>query len=240
MRIAICDDNPQDCAALQAHLEDALHTMRVDGQIEVFHDAASLLSATENAGYSIYYLDIYLQDESGIALAAEIRRRNPDAMLVFCTISKEHMADGFEVGVLHYLLKPLNPQTVHESLRRCLKVLGTEKKYIEIVVDRVVRRLYLDDIRFIESRNKYCLLYDRNGQEHQTLMRLDDMEQQLNDARFLRCHRSFLLNMDAVLQYNNGGFAVSGGYMVPIKRGCRAEMVGQYEDHCIARERRRA
>lgn len=74
-----------------------------------------------------------------------------------------------------------------------------------------VIQLPYQDILFVESQNAKCILHCRDGQTHVVYKTLNTVEGELGDRRFLRCHQSFLVNMDEILSVDQAFHLSSGG-----------------------------
>lgn len=237
MDIAICDDRRADRELLTRYLREELASRRLTCALHAFESGEQMLAAMGEAAYAVNFLDIYMQGMGGVELARRIAGRDPRAAIVFTTTSPDHMAEGFQVGALHYLLKPFTAEAVGEALDRCLRLAGKGERYLELMVNRVPRRVMFSQIMSVESQNRYCLLRAR-GEVLRAYTRLDDLQAQLDDPRFLRCHRSFVVNMDCVLGVQGNDFVLDDETRVPIRREERLRLKAAFEDYCFEKNRR--
>ncbi|MGF7009589.1 two-component system response regulator LytT [Lachnospiraceae bacterium PF1-22] len=239
LKIAICDDNAEDSQNLKKRLESILNLENIDANLLVFSSGEQLIAYMQTSGVMpICFLDIYMKEVSGVDVARWIRQRDNTCTIVFTTTSSEHMAQGWEVGASHYLLKPFTENEVKEALTRCLRLVGYRGKYIELMVNRQPRKILLSDITYVESQNKHCLIYTSQNEELRVLIRLGSVEELLDDARFIRCHQSYIVNMDFVENVQEGDFVLPNT-LVPIRRKNRCDIIRYYEDYCIEVVRRR-
>ena len=236
MEIAICDDCGADRELLQGYLRQALSSRRVDGCLRAFASAEEMLAGMGDGVFSVNFLDIYMQGMGGVELARRIARRDPKAAIVFTTTSPDHMAEGFQVGAVHYLLKPFTAQAVEEALERCLRLVGRSERYLELMVNRVPRRVLFSQLLYVESQNRYCEVHIA-GSSLRAYMRLDQLQGQLDDPRFLRCHRSFLVNMDHIAGVLDFDFVLDNGVLLPIRREERLRIRSAFEDYCFGKTR---
>ena len=238
MKIAICDDVLADRDTLIDYLRRALDARRLSGEIRAFESGERLLDAISAEHFPICFLDIYMQGISGVGVARKIREKDKQAAIVFTTSSKEHMAEGFEVGAAHYLVKPYTRQAVDEALERCIRQAGQPEKYLEILANRRARQVLFSQIRYVESRDKSCTVY-ATGEELRTWASLDELEGQLNDPRFLRCHRSYIVNMDFVSDVRGKDFLLTDGGLIPIRREDYQQMRDIFDEYSFEKMRRR-
>ncbi len=238
MLIALCDDRPGDRAALAGMLRPLLDARRLASELREFAAGEALLSAMEREPFAICFLDIFMDGISGVAAARRIRKRWPQTAIVFTTTSPDYMADGFEVGAAHYLVKPFTAQAVEIALDRCLFLAGEGERFVEIIVDRAPRRLLLSQLRYAEARGNTCVLY-LAGEEVTTWLSLEELERMLDDPRFLRCQRSFLVNLDCCKEVRGADFVLTDGALVPIRREGRVEMKARFQRYLFEKARRR-
>lgn len=236
MNIAICEDEGQARGQLQGQLKDLLADRRLEGQVVAFATAQETLQAMQRQAFDIFFLDIYMSGMSGVELARRIQASKPDAPLVFVTNSPDFMAEGFLVGAVHYLVKPYSLSDLAVALDRCLRLVGHSQPYVEIRSNRMRRRILYRDLIFIETQSRTLALHTRRG-DFVTYGRLSDFMDQLHDARFLRCHRSYAVNLDYVDHVKGYDFVLTDGALVPIRREARAAMKAAFEDHCFSRFR---
>jgi len=238
VKIAVCDDDQHDRDLLCAKLRKAVSERKLMAEIAVFDSGEGLIAALDKNGYGMFFLDIYMKGISGVEAAREIRRRGSDAAIVFTTNSPDHMAEGFDLGALHYLVKPFELEAVEVALDRCVKHTGALEAYIEVTTGNSRRRVLLSDILFAEARDNYCAL-KTPGEEIPVRVPLFEMEAQLHDERFLRCQRSYIINMDHALRMEGNEFVMSDGTLIPVRRQERSQMKATLEFYRFERARRR-
>lgn len=217
MRIAICEDELADEQFLRQTLELLLDEQNLTYAIVSFASGTQMLAALETECFDLSFIDIYLDEVDGVTLARKIRQTSREAAIIFTTSSKEYMAEGYELGVLHYLVKPFTGSAVKEGLDRAMQKITEEDRCLEVVVQRRKELIFYRDIKYIESQSRCCVLHTVSG-EKAVYTTLDKLEAQLDDPRFLRCHRSFLVNMNNVMELAAQDFVLFSGEKVPIKR----------------------
>lgn len=198
MRIAICDDEEAQRLLLKKYLEEWAFQNKVILETEQFVSGESFLFGWEDdRDYDLLVFDIEMGRMSGMDLAAAIRKKDEEIPILFVTGYDKYMLQGFEVAALHYLLKPVNPEKLFEVLDKLKgrKKAGgktffhTEKGPVSLPVSR---------IWYIEARAHQCILYT---EEEDFLLRssISEVAGQLKGRReFVRCHRSYLVNLHHV------------------------------------------
>lgn len=236
MRFALCDDLKQDRELLRAYLRDALAERRITADIEVFDSGDALLEHLSREPFDAYFLDIYMQGMTGVQTAYRLLEKDARTVIVFITSSPDHMADGFQIGAVHYLVKPVTLDSVGQALERVLRLLDKPEAYITLQIGRMEKQVLLEDIVFVESRERQCLIHTKK-EVMPPYIRLDELQAMLDD-RFLRCHRSYLINMAETEGLFSDGFLMSDGAAVPVKRDKRLEMKQRFEQYCFDKLRK--
>lgn len=241
MHIAICEDNAADTKRLRQALAAVIDETDLDAHFSCFASGEALLAALAD-GYtpSICFLDIYMTGVSGVVAAREVKKQHPRCALVFVTSSPEHMADGYDIGAVHYLIKPVDKNGVAAALQRSLQAVGREARYVALMINRQSRRVLLSDILYAETQAKCCYLYVKSSDEPlRAYLKLDELEALLSSTRFLRCHHSFIVNLAAVAAPTEDNcFLLSNGAKVPIRQRGRKEILAAYNEYHFERLRR--
>ena len=92
-----------------------------------------------------------------------------------------------------------------------------------------IHRVEFQNIEYIESRNKYIIIHCTCGIVYTERCKLSDIEELL-DSRFLRCHQSYIINMDEVKEINTS-FLMFSGDTVPIRRKDFAKIKNEFEEY---------
>jgi len=218
MNILICDDMQDDAEKLVKAVKQA-----DDSKVNCIHfdngeEALSYLQT--GAKIDVCFLDIIMPQMKGTELAFNIRKMNADMAIVFLTASNEYAAEAFDVGAFHYLLKPPDVNKVKNILKNIDEARkSADTAGIQISTRNINRFLLFKEISFIEViQNKvYFRLLD--GNEIAVYFTLTEIMPQLKaDGRFAQCHRSYVVNMDAILQICSSEIFLRCGRKAPISK----------------------
>lgn len=195
IRAAFIDDDVNDIKKLQKQIKkyEKLHALEIS--LDCFTCAEHFLSMVKTQDYDILFLDVYLGALSGVELAYTIRETNATVKIVFLTSSKDHAIDSYEVSASHYIVKPIEYSNVSKALSRCLEKWNGKK--IQVRVEKVDIPITVSQIDFIEVFDKVCHIHIGNN-TIKTYTALKKLQQEINDPVFLRCSRSYLVNMNAI------------------------------------------
>lgn len=94
--------------------------------------------------------------------------------------------------------------------------LSEEQEYISVKADYKLSLIRLDEILYIESEGEYVRIHLHNGQKITTLYRIKNMEAELPAGRFMRVHRSYIVNLKAIRSFMRGRIYLSETLHIPI------------------------
>jgi two-component system, LytTR family, response regulator LytT len=218
LTIGICDDEPEELDCLGRLIEDFCRQRNLPFGLHPFQMGMDLLTAmSKGQCFDMLFLDVYLKDTDGISVAREVREFDRNCCIVFVTNSRSHAVMGFEVQALHYLLKPATPKKIASAFNRALGALQDKvDKNIQVQNRKGSYKISFDDIIYAESNARIITLHLRSREGLKYYDRLDRLEQQCADDRFLRCHQSFLVNLDHVRSIVNNKIRMKTGEEIPI------------------------
>jgi DNA-binding LytR/AlgR family response regulator len=178
----------------------------------------------------ICFLDVHMPGTTGVEVARHIGRR---AHLVFVTAYDQYAVQAFSQGVLDYLVKPVEPSRLAETVARLQErllaaqpALNTEAllqqlaanlqrsappaplRWVRASIGQTVRLIPVDDIDFLRSEEKYTLVAwrDEAGQPLEAVIRmsLKELVVQLDSSQFAQVHRSVVVNLRAISHVTRG------------------------------------
>jgi len=203
MRVLIVDDEPPARAELR-YLLDKIEDVSA---VEDAETAVDALAQLQDARYDVVLLDIRMPGLSGLEAMTVINRLPQRPHVVFVTAYDEHAVEAFEVEADGYLLKPVSELRLRRALERVREqrnvggeppaLAGHDRLAVE-TEDRTIL-LRVSDIRYVYARGDYTYVrtYD---QEYQCRSSLTELTGRLESSGFLRVHRSYLVNLDHVLE----------------------------------------
>lgn len=194
LRIALCEDTPADTDVLTA----LIHTSDIPYNLDSFASGEAFLEGFAKDKYDLIFLDVYMDELSGVQTAERIRELDSQAVIVFTTTSDDFTREGYRLNAYKYLLKPVVKEDVVDALELAtLKRDRAQGATLVIVTENVPVVIPLNDIIFVESSNRRSLVYTPE-ETYATTMTIDALEKLLPSPRFLRSHRSFIVNLDHV------------------------------------------
>lgn len=209
MRIAVCDDSSLDRELFVALLHHYFVNKPISNEIIQYENGVDLLHDVEDdMWFDIVFLDIYMNDLLGIDVAHKLRSLGYRGHIIFLTATADFAVDSYEVEALGYLLKPLSFEKLSHVMDRAIRAMTTNT-YLVKNHSKIIRVPY-HEILYAESMNSKCIMHCCNDQSYVIYKRLTTIEHELNDKRFLRCHQSYLVNMDHIHQVDSQFTLVTG------------------------------
>ena len=157
-----------------------------------------------------------MKNMDGVELARRIRRDNELTQIIFITGYPDHIAEGYDVSALHYLMKPVKEDKIYEVLDRALSRLQRTPRTITFPKTGGGIKIIADDILYAEVLSHTVILHLVNGRE-EFQMRISDMEDLLGDG-FFKCHRSYIVSMKRVRRVTRTAMILTDGRGIPLSR----------------------
>ena len=227
MNIAICDDNLKICA----DISNLIRRQLPDAELFIFNTKDALLKA--KVDFDIFFLDVKAVD--GIEIAKIIRRRQellnvPKSILIFVTGYREYAAEAFDVNAFHYLIKPIDAEKFSKVLTQAVaeieNISSQAEKFLLIKVEGVVKKIFLHDIFYIESRNKKVAVHTTIG-TFEIYGKMDAYEIALAE-NFFRCHRCYLVNLEKISEYTAEEIELTNGDKILISEKKYSDFVKSF------------
>ena len=220
--IAVVDDEK----GIRDHLCELIRKQKQPGRVESYATGEELLASGKR--FDIVFLDIRLEGINGIETARKLREKQDDMVLIFITGLREYVFDALDLYAFQYLLKPVDEKKFAEVLGRAEREAGRKREKQRIFLK--TRNLTLDqaDILYIESRGKKLEIHTvRETEDIQIYAAMEELEGQLGEG-FYRCHRSYIVNMVYIAEYNSDSIFLTNGNKVYLAKKKYGEFVKAY------------
>ena len=197
IKIAIVEDDRDFARALIGHLERYEKERGISISPRYFRDGEDIV-AEYTEDYDLILMDIQLEYLSGMEAARQIRERDEEVLILFITANAQFSIEGYQVHAFDYLLKPISYDTLAARLDLALSYQRRRQDaYLLVHVPDGVRKVSASSILYIESQGHVMQVHTRNG-VLETHARISDLEEQLPQKQFFRCHKGYLVNLDYV------------------------------------------
>lgn len=217
LKIAICDDSPQDQIYLMHILTTWAKSTGRTLEIRTFLNAEQFLfHYEEESDFQILLLDIEMGAMNGVELAHKLRIVNREIQIVFVTGYADYIAEGYEVDALHYLLKPIRSEKLIQVMEKAVANQKKSERFLLLKENRESVRLPVADIIYIEVFSHCCVIHTAEGiTEIKTA--IARLETELG-PQFVRVHRSYLVNLEFIRRIIRTEIQLESGERVPLSR----------------------
>ena len=214
--IAICDDLEAERMGLAGMVQAYAQARGLSARVRLFSSGESLLAALQGAEpIHLLFLDIYMPGLSGMETARRIRAAGSALPIVFATTSQDYGLESFEVQATDYLVKPFREEEVAACLDWFFSHVPEHLRLLSVYTEGEWRQIPLASIRYIEVYGHQANIHVPHGVI--TARRgLDDLEAAIDSRDFLRCHRSYLVNLNHVERIEGNDFRMADQALVPI------------------------
>ena len=216
LNIGICDDNPLMVEQLEQLCRNTLQD-EFSLHIDTACTAPELLS--KERPFQIALLDVQLVESSGIELARQILERNSRCRIIFVSGYLHAVSDVYEVPHFCFVIKDLLEEQLPRFLRRAADLSSKEAgRKLMIACGRKMEDIPLSSLSYLERKGHVTYVRLLDGQVYQTKEKLSELLLRIRDQDFIRCHVSFIVNLQNVNALNGSSFTMENGDLVPISR----------------------
>ncbi|CAA9201742.1 MULTISPECIES: LytTR family DNA-binding domain-containing protein [Flavobacterium] len=207
MKCVIIDDEP---LAVEL-LEDFVRKVDSLELISTFNNAIDAVSFINQNNVDLIFLDIQMPHFSGIDFLNTIEKK---PLVIFTTAFSDYAVEGFNLGAVDYLVKPipfhrflksvvraqqvLNPSTAIQAISENTTAPELEQDFMFVRAEYENVKMNFSDILFIEGLKDYVKIYTTDNKFTLTLISLIKLENLLSSKGFSRIHRSYIINIKHV------------------------------------------
>lgn len=219
-RCLIIDDELPARQLIQTYLE-ALPDFEV---VKMFDNALDGFVYLQNNTVDLLFLDIQMPRMTGLELLKSLQK-HPKVILT--TAFREYAAEGFDLDVFDYLVKPISQERFLKAISKylyfreltqqnVLDVSTFEDAYIFLKVNKEQKKVYLNEILYIEGLKDYIKVFTTQGR-FVVYERLRYMEAKLPESKFVRLHKSYIVAIDKISAFSSE-FVKVQEYEIPVGR----------------------
>lgn len=228
LHFALCDDEEASRALVRETLARIPGYRRAaDLHLGEYCRGEALLADIEEGfeRFDLIVLDVYMDGLTGVETARRLRATGDFTPIVFLTTSPNFGVEAFEVEAAGYLLKPVEEGKLAALLGKVFS--PTRRPRVVLQCGRERRYFDLDNILYAESAAHVTVLHLYGGEIVSCGEKLGNLETLFGDERFLRCHQSFLVNLEYVADAREA-FILDDGTCIPIPVRRRREITDAY------------
>jgi len=226
INVIAVDDEPLALQLVKGYIEKTAF-MRLAG---FFENPVEAINFIEESDIDLVFLDVQMPDITGTELARVI---SGGPKLIFTTAYEKYALEGFRLDAVDYLLKPFSYAEFLKAAQKAQKIIEFERKdlpsavvkndFLFIKSDYKIRRINFSEIHYIEGLKDYVKIYLINEKKPVlSLITLKAIYAKLPPEKFMRVHRSFIVNLETVKVIERNRI-VFGDVYIPVTDQYREE-----------------
>ena len=215
LNCAIVDDEPLALDLMESYVTKTPF-LNLTGK---YSSAVQAMKELPERQVDLLFLDIQMPELSGLEYSKMV---SPDTRVVFTTAFEQYAIDGYRVNALDYLLKPISYADFLQAANKAVQwfeLLQQPKEEITSIFvksDYKLIQIPLDNILYIEGLKDYIKIYEEGAPKPiLSLMSMKAVEELLPASRFMRVHRSFIVQKEKIRVVDRGRI-IFGKTYIPV------------------------
>lgn len=242
LRCALVDDEPLALSLLESYVRKT-DSLELCGS---YSSAIQAMKSLPEHPVDLLFLDIQMPELNGLEFS---RMVSDNTRIIFTTAFEQYAIDGYRVNALDYLLKPISYNDFIEAVNKALQwfelrkkaetpdsvqtSLPTDSNHIYVKSDYKIVQIELDKILYIEGLKDYIKIYtEDNPRPILSLTSMKTMEEKLPSNRFIRIHRSYIVQKQKIKIIDKGRI-VFGKEYIPVSDSYKQELQNYVNEHII-------
>ncbi len=217
LRCLAVDDEPYALQQIAGYIRKTSF-LELAGKCKNAFEAMELMSQTP---VDLIFLDINMPELSGMEMMKSLGN---ETGVIFTTAYSEYAVESYRVNAIDYLLKPITYNNFLEAAMKAAKVLSKkqglktqqEKDYFFLRSEGKEIRINFSDIEYIESLGEYVKIHRTEMRPVMSLMRLKNIEKLVSKNRFMRVHRSYIVNLEKIETVERNRIIFGGKVYIPV------------------------
>lgn len=202
------------------------------------------LNILQNEKVDLMFLDIQMPDLKGTELLQSLKHK---PIVIFTTAYQEYALEGYQLDVIDYMLKPISFERFLQGVNKAaeqIRLLKSssalskeenhqhpvkdQKKYLHLKAEHKVHKILIDEILYIEGLKEYVTFY-LEAQKLIVLESLKNLEQLLPHDKFMRIHKSYIINTEKISLLYGNQVKIKDKY-IPVGKSYKSEVVNKLFD----------
>lgn len=197
-----------------------------------FSNAIEAKNCISNREVDLVFLDIEMPIINGFDLLDGLKVK---PQVIFITSKSEYAIRAFDYSATDYLQKPITRERFNVAVKKAIGLISLSKEnseeesaHIFIKSNLKKLKLYISRIKWIEAYGDYVKIIT-DEENHLVLSTMKSFEAELPAEKFIRVHKSFIVNIDKIDKFNSK-FAEIGVHKIPLSRNKKEDLVKAIEN----------
>ena len=207
LRCLLIDDEPPALKILASYISN-INGLEIVGQCK---NALEALDVLNQHTVDVIFLDIKMPKILGTEF---LKNLSHPPKVIFVTAYRDYAVEGYELDAVDYLVKPVSFERFFKAITKLNRMMGKEtisasvdyksnpEAFVYLKVDKDMKKIFVNDIVYIESWKDYIKLFLVNGKNLVVKQTITAMENLLSEHKFMRVHRSYMVSINKISGYN--------------------------------------
>jgi DNA-binding LytR/AlgR family response regulator len=207
LRCLLIDDEPPALKILASYISN-MNGLEIVGQCK---NALEALDVLNQHTVDVIFLDIKMPKILGTEF---LKNLSHPPKVIFVTAYRDYAVEGYELDAVDYLVKPVSFERFFKAITKLNRMMGKEtisasidyksnpEAFVYLKVDKDMKKIFVNDIVYIESWKDYIKLFLVNGKNLIVKQTITAMENLLSEHKFMRVHRSYMVSINKISGYN--------------------------------------
>lgn len=216
MKCIIVDDNKMARMAMK-QLVAQVKDLDLVAECE---DAMEAYNIINKQPIDLIFLDIEMPGMTGLELTKNLGHKSP--LIIFTTAKTDYAVEAFELNVVDYLVKPIQPGRFLQAVERAQETLASDKEEVKVEAQEfvfvkdngILKRINVEEILYLEAMGDYVKVHTPQ-KFHVLHATLKSIEEKLSPQKFIRVHRSYIVSLSKIDFIQEGVISI-GKASVPV------------------------
>jgi DNA-binding LytR/AlgR family response regulator len=217
LKIVICEDDPVQLAFLGNSVKDLFCENSVN--VILYSSCSEFLDVLETGCrlFDIAIIDIELGASiNGIEIAKFMNEKSPHTQIIFVSAHLQYAPELYSTEHVYFIMKPVKPSILKASLTKAVNRYERLMKSVLFLHSRgATIAVPYGDILYCESRKRVVRIHCRDSTV-ESYVKLDELEHSTQEGPFVRCHKSFLVNMAMIRRLDASHIVMINSDVLPV------------------------
>jgi DNA-binding LytR/AlgR family response regulator len=219
IRCIAIDDEPLALKQIGAYIEKTPF-LSLTALCNSAIDALEIITSDKT---DLIFVDINMPDLNGMDFVKSLKEKSG---IIFTTAYSEYALEGFRVDAIDYLLKPISYNDFLRAVNKAKLLLRSPEQrnavarassdHLFVKSEYKIMRIELSDIKYIESMHEYVRIHLVNEKPVMTLISMKTIDEQLPEERFMRVHRSYIVNKEKIKIVERNRIIFDNNVYIPV------------------------
>lgn len=226
MHIAICDDEKVFVSHLTKLIDQFASEKELHIKVTVYYDGYELVEKYDTS-IDLIFLDIQMTYMDGLKTAGRLRQMDSKVGIIFLTTLPQYALEGYQYQATNYIIKPIQFVRLKHELDNWIEHhRKQDNPFFHISNDTGQYKLFLKNLQYVETFNRK-LLFHTEEENIICYKSMKEVEQELQDKGFVRCHTSYIVNLFYVKGVQKLEIKLITGETIPISQPKRKQFMEQ-------------